>query len=117
MGSILRTAQERGIDPSTWQGADLSLLGHPSELLLIRKMLELSEVLERVVLLLAPHHLAFYAHDLAGIFHDFYDDCRVISSDPAEAGLTAARLRLVAATKTVFARVLDLMGVTAPETM
>jgi arginyl-tRNA synthetase len=55
--------------------------------------------------------------DLAGVFHAFYPVCRVISPDPAEATLSCARLRLVAATKAVFARVLDLMGVNAPESM
>ena len=80
-------------------------------------MAELSEVIEKAALQLAPHHLAFYAMDLAGIFHAFYRDCRVISSEPAEAALSRARLRLVAATKSVFARVLGLMGMSAPESM
>jgi len=66
---------------------------------------------------LATHHLAFYALELAASFHAFYRDCRVISSDPEDADLSCARLRLVAATKTVFARVLGLMGVSAPESM
>ena len=80
-------------------------------------MLELPEVIEKAVLQLAPHHLAFYTSELASTFHAFYRDCRVISAEPAEAELTHARLRLVAATKSVFARVLGLMGMTAPESM
>ena len=66
---------------------------------------------------LAPHHLTYYAQDLAATFHAFYRDCRVVSSDPDDAGLTKARLRLVKAAKLVLARTLTLMGVDAPESM
>jgi arginyl-tRNA synthetase len=117
MASILRTAAERGFPPEAWADADPGLIGHPSELALLRKILELPEIIEKSAAQLAPHHLAFYASDLASSFHAFYRDCRVISSDPADHALTCARLRLVAATKTVFARVLGLMGVQAPESM
>jgi arginyl-tRNA synthetase len=117
MASILRTADERGFPPERWSGGDLALIGHPAELALLRKSTELAEVIEKAALQLATHHLAFYALELANSFHAFYRDCRVISSDPEEAGLSCARLRLVAATKTVFARVLGLMGVSAPESM
>jgi arginyl-tRNA synthetase len=117
MASILRTAVERGVSQDGVARGELALLRHPAELALLRKMTELPEVIEKAAIQLAPHHLAFYAMDLAGVFHAFYRDCRVISSDPAEADLSCARLRLVAATKTVFARVLDLMGVAFPESM
>lgn len=117
MASILRTAAERGFPATAWAAGDLGLLRHPAELTLLRKMVELPEVIEKAAIQLAPHHLAFYAQELASIFHAFYRDCRVISSDPADAALTCARLRLVAATKAVFARVLGLLGVTAPESM
>ena len=117
MASILRTADERGFPPSRFADGDLSLLGHPAELALLRKMAELPEVIERAAAQLAPHHLAFYASDLGGTFHAFYRDCRVISSAADEVELSCARLRLVAATKRVFAQVLGLMGVNAPETM
>ncbi len=117
MASILRTAAERDFPAAAWTAGDFGLLGHPAELTLLRKMAELSEVIEKAATQLAPHHLAFYAQDLAGTFHAFYRDCRVISAEPAERELSCARLRLVAATKAVFARVLDLLGVTAPESM
>ena len=63
---------------------------------------------------LEPHPLPHYAQDLATSFHAFYDECRVITEDAA---LTAARLKLVAACKTVLATALDLIGVSAPEEM
>jgi arginyl-tRNA synthetase len=117
MASILRQAGERGIKSGSWSEGDLTLLAHPGELALLRKMIELPEVIERAASQLSPHHLAFYAQELATSFHAFYRDCRVLSSEPSDMPLTLARLRLVAATKAVFARVLGLMGVCAPESM
>ncbi len=117
MASILRTAAERGFEDASWANGDVALLGHPSEMTLLRKIADLPEVVEKAAVQLAPHHLAFYAQELAAVFHAFYRDCRVLSSDPADVELSRARLRLVAATKTVFATVLGLLGVTAPESM
>jgi arginyl-tRNA synthetase len=114
IASILRYAAEQGFSD---EGADVSLLTHPSELALIRKMLELPEVVALAAENLAPHHLPYYAQELASTFHAFYRDCRVVSSDPADTDLTKARLRLVKAAKLVLARTLTLMGVSAPEQM
>jgi arginyl-tRNA synthetase len=114
IASILRYAAEQGHSD---EGADVSLLTHPSELRLIRKMLELPEVVALAAENLAPHHLPYYAQELASTFHAFYRDCRVVSSEPGYAELTRARLRLVKATKLVLARTLTLMGVGAPEKM
>jgi arginyl-tRNA synthetase len=66
---------------------------------------------------LSPHHLPYYALELAGAFHPFYKQCRVVSSLPEDVALNKARLRLVAAAQIVLARVLALMGVGAPESM
>ena len=115
IASILQHAQELG-----WSldgPADASLLQHPSELALIGKMLELPEIVALAARQLAPHHLPFYAQDLAAAFHAFYRDCRVVSTDPADAELTRARLRLARSAKLVLARVLQLMGMSAPERM
>ncbi len=114
IASILRYAVEQG---HTDQSADISLLTHPSELVLIRKMLGLPEVVALAAENLAPHHLPYYAQDLAAAFHAFYRDCRVVSSDPEDAELNKARLRLSRAAKLVLARTLALMGVSAPDRM
>ncbi len=114
IASVLRYAVEQG---HTDEGADISLLAHPSELTLIRKMLELPEVVQLAAENLAPHHLTYYAQDLAATFHAFYRDCRVVSSEPADAELTRARLRLAKAARLVLSRTLKLMGVSAPERM
>ena len=111
IASILRLAQERGL---AFDDGDVSLLDHEAELALIRKMLQLPELVETVALTLEPHHLPHYAQDLATHFHAFYKHCRVISQDEA---LTKARLKLVLAAKTTLARTLTLMGMNAPEQM
>ncbi len=111
IASILRLAQERGID---YRDGDVSLLVTETELTLIRKMLLLPEIIETVAHTLEPHHLTYYAQDLATVFHSFYKQCRVISQNEV---LTKARLKLVAAAKLVLANTLHLMGMTAPEKM
>jgi arginyl-tRNA synthetase len=111
IASILRLAAERGID---YRQGDTSLLTSEPELALIRRMLQLPEVMEMVALTLEPHHLPFYATELATTFHNFYEKCRVISQDEA---LTGARLKLVEAAKVVLAKTLGLMGMSAPERM
>lgn len=112
--SIVRVAQER---EQEGKHGNLALLVHPMEQALIRSMVMLPEVVELAAQTLAPHHLAAYAQELAGHFHSFYRDCRVVSSDPAEQELTQARLELVRAAKFVLARALRLMGMSTPEQM
>jgi arginyl-tRNA synthetase len=112
IASILKLAKERGID---YQDGDVSLLTTEPELSLIRKMLLLPELIELVASSLEPHHLAYYAQDIATVFHGFYTQCRVVSRDDEK--LSKARLKLVAAAKLVLVRTLHLMGMTAPETM
>ena len=114
IASILKKAAETG---ATSEGGDVALLTHPAELELIRAMLRLPEIVETAANKLEPHHLPHYAIDLAGVFHSFYKQCRVVSSDPADAAITRARLKLVAAAKLTLARSLHLMGVHAPEAM
>ena len=114
IASILRYARERVPD---FADGDVSLLRHPAELTLIRHMLLLPEVVEQAAVNLAPHHLPYYAQELASAFHSFYKECRVVSSDPADAELNKARLKLVSAAKIVLAKTLKLMGVSAPERM
>jgi len=111
IASILRLAKQREIDYSR---GDVSLLATEPELTLIRRLILLPEIVERVAVTLEPHHLPYYAQDLATVFHSFYKQCRVVSDDGA---LTKARLKLVQATQIALAEVLHLMGMAAPEMM
>ena len=112
--SILSLARERNID---WSQGDVSLLTHPAELELIRAMLQFPELVDQMAENLEPHHLPHYATELANSFHNFYENCRVVSSNDDDIAMTSARLKLVESAQIVFHRSLDLMGMTAPERM
>ena len=115
IASILRKASEVLGAVELPEVPDVQLLTHPAELALIRKMLELPVIIEQAVRDLAPHHLTYYAQDLGSTFSQFYRDCKVVDAEaPA---LTAARLQLCRAAKSVLARTLQLMGMTTPEAM
>ncbi len=119
LASILQRAAEQGVTP---EGGDVGRLTAPHELALIREMLRLPEAIEQVATTFEPQHLPHYAMTLATAFHVFNDafkqagdsSMKVITED---AELTRARLRLVQAAKIALARVLELMGVDAPERM
>lgn len=110
--SILRRA--RDVEHAD---GDVALLTSEPEQTLIRQMLRLPEVVRMSADLLAPHHLTYYAYEMAGAFHTFYRDCRVLSSDPEDEEMTKARLKLVRACKIALARALEIMGMNAPERM
>jgi arginyl-tRNA synthetase len=111
IASILKVAEEKG---ASSDNGDVSLLITEPELTLIRKMLLLPEMVETIATTLEPHHLTYYAQDLATDFHAFYKNCRVVTDDPAQ---TASRLKLVKAAKIVLDKTLNLMGMDAPDSM
>ncbi len=114
IAGILRKARAEGW--TQWDDGDVLLLTHPAEQALLKKVLDLPDLLITVAERLEPHHLTYYAQDLATHFHAFYRDCRVV--DPQHPERTKARLRLVAAVKTIFAHLLeDLLGMSAPDVM
>ena len=90
-------------------------LVHPSERLLMRNLLELSDTIDRAVSEMAPHYLTTYVRDLASSFHTFYGDCRVLDDD--DVSLTIARLNLIRAVRVGLSHALGLLGVSAPESM
>jgi arginyl-tRNA synthetase len=113
---IFRKWEEAGRLPEADAGADVSLLTSEHELAFLRKAVELPEIVELMVNSHEPHHIAFYAHELASIFHPTYENCRVLHSEVPEP-LQLARLRFYRAAKQLLAQVLDLMGMSAPERM
>jgi len=92
-----------------------SLLVHPRELFLIKKILELPEEVQRCAKDYGVHRIATYAIELARTFHHFYDACRVIQPDQPE--LSQARLALVKAAQIALKSALGMLGVSAPEKM
>lgn len=112
--SMMRVAKEREVSMA---GGDVSLLTDPAALNLIRKLIELPEVVALAVQELQPHRIAFWAHEeLARAFHPTYDEVRALHGEVPE-DLAKARLKLYAAAQIVFRRTLELMGMSAPEEM
>jgi arginyl-tRNA synthetase len=114
IASILRNADESGFDPGAVADAALDLLTEPTEEELLRRMAELPEVVADAAELRAPHRLARYAEDLAGSFHRFYTECRVLG---VRGEIGRARYWLAVAAKQVLTNALGLLRVSAPERM
>ena len=112
--AILRSSEEREI---AFDDGDVSLLTNAQELALMRRLNELPDVIARSAEMLEPHHMPHFAYEVARELQRFYEACRVISSDPADAEITKARLLLVDAARIVLAGTLNIMGMNAPERM
>ena len=112
--SIINLAVQKNID---FSNASFNTIEHKSELDLLNKMLELPEVVETAVTNLEPHHLPYYSIDLANHFHNFYQNCRVISENEENPNVTIDRLALVSSVRVVLRKCLDLMGMQSPEKM
>jgi len=125
VASLLRQAVERGFDPGAAADADLSLLTHPAERVLLRTMSGLPHVIVDAAEARATQRLTRYAEELAATFHRFYAECRVLDDDPeaddaVRAELLAssrARYWLVTAARQVLANALGVLRVSAPERM
>ena len=109
--SIERKAEEEG-----WPMDRTAALvyEHPSELMLIRKIMLLPEMVELIAQSLQPHHYTTYARELAQAFSKFYEDCRIKDSPP---DIVYRRLQLVHAVRLTLAKVLRLMGMSTPQKM
>ena len=112
--SILRQAEENGLKVPPVEGVKINLLKESAELELIRKIGDLPEEIASGAINLEPHRLARYAHELAGVFHSFYNSCRVMVED---AELRDARMVLVDATRIALRNSLLLLGLSTPERM
>ncbi len=117
VASILRNADGLGLAPAGDE-FDPSLLSHEKEGELLRALAEFPRVVASAAQLREPHRVARYLEDTAATYHRFYDTCRVLPMGDEEPNdLHRARLLLVAATRTVLANGLNLLGVSAPERM
>jgi arginyl-tRNA synthetase len=115
VSSILRNAADLGLGTDDF---DPALLAHEKEGDLLRALAEFPRVVAAAAELREPHRVARYLEDTAAAYHRFYDNCRVLPmGDEEPNSLHTARLTLVAATRTVLANGLALLGVSAPERM
>lgn len=114
IASILRNAKEQGVAIPDASTTDLSGLTAEAEIDLMKKLADWPDEVATDAFTHQPHRLTAFAADLARLFHKFYTECRVLGDDPA---LTAARLVLVGAARTVLGNLLETIGVSAPEKM
>lgn len=114
VSSLLRNAADLGLAAASHP----ELLTHEKEGELLRALAEFPRVVASAADLRHPHRVARYLEELAGTYHRFYDNCRVLPMGDEEPGdLHRARLLLVDATRVVLANGLGLLGVSAPERM
>ena len=113
--SILRNAAAAGVEARDAQAS--VLLQHPAEQALIKHLLLLPDVVADAAERRETHEITRYCLETAQLFSQFYRDCRVLSDDPADAELSAARLALTDAVRQVLANALGLLGIAAPESM
>ncbi|MFA6574011.1 MAG: DALR anticodon-binding domain-containing protein, partial [Nocardioides sp.] len=117
VASILRNGAQLGLEPAGDE-FDPALLSDEKEGELLRALADFPRVITAAAQLREPHRVARYLESLAGHYHRFYDNCRVLPMGDEEPNdLHRARLLLVAATRTVLANGLALLGVSAPERM
>ncbi|MEZ5170772.1 MAG: arginine--tRNA ligase [Acidimicrobiia bacterium] len=114
IASIARHAADAGVSRRPLDDVDLSPLTDERELDLLRAVFAFDEVVADAAEHRAPYKVTNWVRDLAGRFHRFYAECRVVTDDEA---LTQARLWLAAAVQIALAAGLDLLGVSAPEQM
>ena len=117
IAGVLRNVEELSI-PMGLSNFDPSQLSHDRENELLGTLAEFPGVVAAAAAFREPHRVARYLEELAGVYHGFYADCRVLPlGDEAISPLHSARAHLCAATKQVLANGLDLLGVSAPERM
>lgn len=117
IAAVLRNVEELAI-PTGLSNFDPSQLSHDRENELLGTLAEFPGVVAAAAAFREPHRIARYLEELAGVYHGFYADCRVLPlGEEAISPLHSARANLCAATKQVLANGLDLLGVSAPERM
>lgn len=110
--SIMRQLAEENIVEAA--AADYTLLTDPTEQELIKKLGEYPELIATAAQERAVHRVAYYVHDLAGMFHSFYNQCRILGVAPE---VQQARIKLVKAVGHTLKHALGILGVSAPERM
>ncbi len=117
ISGVLRNAKELNV-PHELADFDPSLLTHERENELLGALAEFPRVVQGAAELREPHRVARYLEELAGVYHRFYADCRVLPmGEESASAIHSARANLCAATRQVISNGLQLLGVSAPERM
>ena len=117
IAAVLRNAAELKI-PAGLENFDPAQLSHDRENELLGSLAEFPRIVAGAAELREPHRIARYLEELAGVYHGFYADCRVLPmGDEPISAIHSARINLCAATLQVLKNGLGLLGVSAPERM
>ena len=117
IAAVLRNAAELNIS-SALTDFDPAQLSHDRENELLGSLAQFPRIVASAAELREPHRVARYLEELAGVYHGFYADCRVLPlGDESPSAVHSARAALCAATKQTLKNGLDLLGVSAPERM
>jgi len=117
IAAVLRNANELKV-PAGLENFDPAQLSHDRENELLGSLAEFPRIVASAAELREPHRVSRYLEELAGVYHGFYADCRVLPmGDEAISPIHSARINLCAATLQVLKNGLDLLGVSAPERM
>ena len=112
--SLIKTLAGDGVAVPETEKTKIELLTAPEELALIKKLAALPDEIAGAARDRDPSRVNKYLIETAGDFHRFYNACRIRGAEPEQ---MAARLKLAAATRDILAIALDVIGVTAPESM
>jgi len=110
--SVLKQADEKFPNNST--APNLSLLDDKAEVALVKELNRYKDVLQTSALNYEPHVLAYYLRDLSASFHSYYNSCEFLVED---AQLRSSRLLLIKSAKQLLSNGLNLLGVSAPNSM
>lgn len=113
--SVLRNAAEAGFALGDPTAAGLAGLVHEAEWNLVRELIRLPQIIVGAAESREPHRLTSYVTELAGLFHQFYHQCKIVDLEARE--VSESRLMLCQLSRLVIAKVLELLGVDAPERM
>lgn len=117
IAGVLRNANDFKV-PHGLVNFEPALLTHDRENELLGALAEFPRIVQGAAELREPHRVARYLEELAGVYHRFYADCRVLPlGDEPVGAIHSARANLCAATKQVLGNGLQLLGVSAPERM
>jgi arginyl-tRNA synthetase len=115
INSIQKKAKKAKVNLKKFDEKMLRKLDKPEELSIIKKMMQLPDILIAAADNREPHRLCSYVHELAGLFHKYYNKYQIVDEKHVE--LSEARLFLLSTLKGVIRLVLELLGISASDKM
>ena len=112
---MLEKAKKINFDLNNFEERKLKKLNRPDELEIIKQLDNFPDIIVAASEHREPHRLCDYAKELSAMFHKYYHDCTLINKRSKDT--TNARIYLIICIKTVLAKCLDLIGVSAPKAM